>query len=206
MKRLAILALLIAGVATPRAAWAEAGVLVTTAASSIGTKVAADLVGGPRGGLGVFASRWDSQDFGTLTGYGARLGWDIYRQLALEARVSYLESEEDDWNTTLIPLEAALTWRFRLAPHLSPYVGGGVGYYMVDADSTDAHAPDVSDEVAGYFGLAGLNLALGPVTLFAEAKYNLVGTEKDLHWRGDDVGAENALDGLSASAGLKLGF
>ena len=205
MKRLAALALLVAGTALPGTARADAGILVSTAASTIGTKVAADLVSGPRGGLGVFASRWDSQDFGTLTGYGARLGWDVYRQLALEARASHLESEEEHWKTTLIPLEAALTWRFRLAPHLSPYVGGGLGYYIVDADSADSHAADVSDEVAGYFGLAGVNLALGPLTLFAEAKYNLVGIDKDLHWR-EDVEARNALDGLSASAGLKLGF
>ena len=206
MKRLVAIAFLFAGLHGPRPARADGGLLVTTAASTIGTKVAADLVGGPRGGLGVFATRWDSRDFGTLTGYGARLGWDVYRQLALEARASYLKTEEEDWETTLIPLEAALTWRFGLVPHLSPYIGGGVGYYMVDAESTDPHAPDVSDEVAGYFALAGLNLALGPLTLFAEAKYNLVGTDKDLQWRGEDVEAKNALDGLSASAGLKLGF
>ena len=205
MKRIAVLVLLAAGVLGARTARADASLLVTTAASTIGTKVAADLVRTPRGGLGVFATRWDSEEFGTFTGYGARLGWDIYRQLALEARASYLESEEDDWNTTLIPLEAALTWRFSLAPHLSPYVGGGIGYYLVDAEAAEPDAPDVSDEVAGYFALAGLNLALGPVTLFAEAKYNLVGTDEKLHWR-EDVDAENALDGLSASAGLKLGF
>ena len=205
MKRIAVLVLLAAGVLGARTARADASLLVTTAASTIGTKVAADLVRTPRGGLGVFATRWDSEEFGTFTGYGARLGWDIYRQLALEARASYLESEEDDWNTTLIPLEAALTWRFSPAPHLSPYVGGGIGYYLVDAEAAEPDAPDVSDEVAGYFALAGLNLALGPVTLFAEAKYNLVGTDEKLHWR-EDVDAENALDGLSASAGLKLGF
>lgn len=205
MKRLAVLALVVAGTFGPRTVWADASILASTAASTLGTKVAADLVRTPRGGLGVFATRWDSQDFGTFTGYGVRLGWDVCRPLALEARASYLESEEEDWETTLIPLEAALTWRFSLAPHLTPYIGGGVGYYLVDAEATNSHAPDVSDEVAGYFALAGINLALGPVTLFAEAKYNMVGTDKNLHWR-EDVDAENALDGLSTSAGLKLGF
>jgi hypothetical protein len=63
-----------------------------------------------------------------------------------------------------------------------------------------------SEEVAGYFALAGLNLYLGAVSLFAEAKYNLVGTDDDLQWRGSDVEAENSLDGFSYSAGLKLGF
>lgn len=204
MKRAAAIALLL--LAAAPAARADGSVLVTTAASTIGTQVAADLVRTPRGGLGVFATRWESEGHGTLTGYGARAAWDLYRELALEIRASWLESKEDDWETTLLPLEAALTWRFRLMEKFMPYIGGGLGYYWLDAEARDPEAEDLSDEYAGYFALAGLNLALGPVTLFAEAKYNLVGPGKDLDWRGSDLGAENALDGLSASAGLKLGF
>lgn len=49
-------------------------------------------------------------------------------------------------------------------------------------------------------------LLLDAVSLFAEAKYNLVGTDDDLEWRGSDVEAQNSLDGFSFSAGLKLGF
>lgn len=186
---------------------ADGGVLAATAASTLGARAASGFVNVPYAGLGVFASRWESQDYGTLTGYGVRLGWNVIEHLGLEARASYYESKDDAIETTVLPLEAALVLRLPLHRHFVPYVGGGAGYYFKDAeyeDETDTW--DSSEEVAGYFGLAGLNLYLGPVSLFAEAKYNLVGTDDDLEWRGDDVEAQNSLDGLSFSAGLKLGF
>ena len=85
--------------------------------------------------------------------------------------------------------------------------GGGVGYYLKDAEYDDeAGTWDTSEEVSGTFALAGLNLYLGAVSLFAEAKYNFVETDDDLRWRGDGVEAKNSLDGFSYSVGLKLGF
>ena len=186
---------------------ADASLLIASTASTIGTKAAADLVSTPYAGIGVFASRWDTKDYGTLTGYGVRLGWNLFSNLGLEGRASYVESQKDDaLSTTLIPLEAALTWRFPLGSHLAPYLGGGIGYYMKDAEYDNTETWDSSEKVAGYFGLAGLNLYLGPLSLFAEAKYNLVGTDETLHWRGSDVEAQNSLDGLSLNAGIKLGF
>ena len=204
MKRFA--ALLVLAFAFPHAAGAEASLLVSSAASTIGTQVAADLVHTSRLGLGVFASRWDSQDHGTLEGYGIRLGWNLAGPLALDVRASHLEAESDDRQTTLIPLEAALVWRFRGFQRLSPYLGGGIGYYLMDAEFDDTESWDDSEKVAGYFALAGLGLDLGPVDLFAEARYHLVGTDDEIRWRGSDVEEKNSLDGPAFSAGLKLGF
>ncbi len=194
------------GFALPHSARADASLLVGTAASTIGTQAAANLVSTPYAGLGVFATRWDSEDYGTLTGYGVRLGWNIFNPIGIEARASYLESKDDELETSLIPLEAAITCRLPLNAHLVPYIGGGVGYYLKDAEYTDTDTWDSSEKVAGYFGLAGVSLHLGPVSLFAEAKYNLVSTDEDLQWRGSDVEAQNSLDGPSFTAGLKLGF
>ena len=185
---------------------ADGGLILASAASSIGAKAAADFVNTPYAGIGAFGSWWDSKDFGRLEGYGLRLGWNLLGDLGLEARGSYLESDSDRLETTLIALEGALTWRFPMGSHFAPYIGVGAGYYMKDAEYTDADTWDDSEDVAGYFGLGGLNLYLGPLSLFAEAKYNLVGTDEDLHWRGSDVDAQNSLDGLSVNAGLKLGF
>ena len=107
----------------------------------------------------------------------------------------------------LVPLEAALTWTLNVSEAIKPYVGAGAGYYLKDAEYEDETGTwDSSEDVAGYFGVAGLNLYLGAFSLFAEAKYNLVGTDDDLEWRGADVEAKNSLDGFSFSAGLKLGF
>ncbi len=205
MKR-AVVATALAWALSPLAARADAGLLAATAASTIGAQATASLVSTPYAGLGVFASRWDSQDYGTLAGCGLRLGWNIFGRLGLEARASYLESEDDGVETSLVPLEAALVFRLPFGRHLSPYVGGGAGYYLKDAEYTDTETWDSSEKVAGYFALAGLDLRLGPASLFAEAKYNLVGTDEDLHWRGADIEAANSLDGPSFSAGLKLGF
>ena len=207
MKPLVIAGVFLLVFAAPRNSRGDASLLVASTASTIGTKAAADLVNTPYAGIGVFASRWDSKDFGTLTGYGIRLGWNLFSNLGLEGRASYVESKKDEpVSTTLIPLEAALTWRIPLGQHLAPYLGGGIGYYMKDAEYDDTETWETSEKVAGYFGLAGLNLYLGPLSLFAEAKYNLVGTDEDLHWRGSDVEAQNSLDGLSLNAGIKLGF
>ena len=197
---------LLAAAAFPLAARADAMLLATTAASTIGAQATANLVKTPSAGLGVFASRWDSQDFGTLTGYGVRLGWNLYRQLGLEVRASYLEAEDDRRETSLVPLEASLPYRFSLGQPLAPYLGAGVGYYMRDAESDGSETRHESENAAGGFGLAGLVLALGPAALFAEAKYTLVGTDDDPHWRGSNGEPENSLDGLALNAGLKLGF
>jgi opacity protein-like surface antigen len=204
MKLTAFVALVAFASAT--AARADASLLLASAGSSIGAEASAQLAHTPAAGLGVFASRWDSQDYGTLTGYGVRLGWNIYGPLGLDARASYLESKDERVDTTLIPLEAALTWRFRLGQYLAPYVGGGIGYYMKDAEINDAESWSSSENAAGYFALAGIHLHLGAFSLFAEGKYNLVGTDDDLHWRGADFDAQNSLDGLSYNFGLKLGF
>ena len=205
MKRTVVAACLV--LAAAQAARADGSVLLATAASTIGAKATANLISTPYAGLGVFASRWDSQDYGTLTGYGLRFGWNVFDPLGLEARASYFESKDDEIETTLIPLEAALVLRLPLHRHFVPYVGAGAGYYFKDADYDDESGTwDTSEDVAGYFALAGLNLYLGAVSLFAEAKYNLVGTDDDLQWRGSDVEAKNSLDGFSYSVGLKLGF
>lgn len=184
---------------------ADASVVAATAAT-LGTQASAQLVSTPYAGLGVFYTRWDSQDYGTFSGYGGRLGWNLFGPLGLEARGSYLKSDENQIETTLIPLEAALTLRARLGNHLAPYAGGGVGYYMKDAEFNDTDTWNSSENVAGYFGLAGLNLYFGALCLYAEAKYTLVGTDDELEWRGSDIEAENSLDGPSYSVGLKLGF
>jgi len=185
---------------------ATASLLAASAASAIGTSASSQLVHMPSGNLGVFVSRWDTKDFGTLTGFGLRLGWNIVSHLGLEARGSYLEAEEGSLSTTLIPIEGALIWRFPMSKVLCPYLGAGIGYYMKDVKYTDTTTWDSSEKVAGYFALAGVSLHLGPASLFTDAKYTLVGTDDELEWRGADVETQNSLDGLSLQLGLKIGF
>ncbi len=147
--------------------------------------------------MGQYIKRWSS----------ARTAQTKPTPSSRPARLDIRPIEEEAPATASLPLEAALVLRLPLHRHLVPYVGGGAGYYFKDAEyEDDTETWESSEEVAGYFGLAGLNLYLGAVSLFAEAKYNLIGTDDDLEWRGSDVEAQNSLDGFSFSAGLKLGF
>lgn len=169
------------------------------------------------GGLGVFGSWWDSQDYGALYGGGVRFGAEIFSGLALEARASYLVSEDRDdvvegrnvsTEVELVPLEAAVTWTLDVSDALKPYVGAGAGYYL---KNVDWKADDVIDEAddkdsVGYFALAGLNVVLGNVVLFGEAKYNVVQNDDEWRWQGSDVEQKNSLDGFAANVGLKLAF
>ena len=63
------------------------------------------------GGAGAFGSWWDSKDYGALYGGGARLGFEIFSGIALEARASYLSNDlidDNDPAMAVIPLEGAL--------------------------------------------------------------------------------------------------
>ena len=169
------------------------------------------------GGLGVFGSWWDSKDYGALYGGGVRFGAEIFSGIALEARASYLVSEDRDdvvegrlvsTEMELVPLEAAVTWTLDVSDALKPYVGAGAGYYL---KNVDWKADDVIDEAddkdsVGYFALAGLNVVLGNVVLFGEAKYNVVQNDDEWRWQGSDVEQKNSLDGFAANVGLKLAF
>ena len=69
----------------------------------------------------------------------------------------------------------------------------------------NAVAADDKDSV-GYFALAGANILLGNVALFAEAKYNIVQDDDEWRWQGSDTKQKNSLDGFAANIGLKFGF
>ena len=171
------------------------------------------------GGIGAFGSWWDSKDYGALYGGGARLGFEIFSGIALEARVSYLTSESQDdvvegrdvsTDMELVPLEALVTWTLDVSEAIKPYIGAGAGYYLKNVDWKSS-ASDIRDDAedkdsVGYFALAGLDVSLGPVILFGEAKYNLIQEDDEWTWRGDDTKQTYSLDGFAANIGVKFPF
>jgi len=64
-----------------------------------------------------------------------------------------------------------LVWRLPV-PGVSPYVIGGAGLYMVGSDATGA----TNENHLGWNAGAGINLPLGFLKAFAEARYNRVST------------------------------
>lgn len=163
------------------------------------------------GGLGVFGSWWDSQDYGALYGGGARLGFEIFSGISLEARASYLVSDDQNEaveELVLVPLEGAVTWTLNVSDAIKPYVGAGAGYYLKNVDWDSEHVFEEAEEKdsVGYFALAGANVLLGNVALFAEVKYNIIQDDDEWRWQGSDVEQKNSLDGFAANIGLKLAF
>jgi len=163
-------------------------------------------------GIGAFASWWDTKDYGKMFGFGGKVALGLPANFRIEARGSYLESDDyEAADVTLLPIEALVAWHLPLGDVLRPFVGAGVGWYLKDFDwkSNRKEWEDAFEDkdCAGYFAIAGLDLLIGADwAIFAEAKYTLVGEDDKLEWRGSDLKEKYSFDGFSASAGLKIDF
>lgn len=160
-------------------------------------------------GIGAFGSWWDSKDYEELYGGGVRIGLGLPAGFGVEARASYLSNdllEDRDVAMNVIPLEAVASLTLQNSSILEPYIGAGVGYYLKNVDVDSSKFWEKSEDCLGYFALAGLNITFVNVTLFGEAKYNLISEKDKLEWRGTDIREKYSLDGLSVNVGLKIGF
>ena len=167
-------------------------------------------------GLGAYGAYWKtkggSDGFdGDGWGGGAKLKVDLVPMLSLEVRGTYFslkpktsgESSEvsSDDKLEVIPVEAGLVLNLANQSKVTPYVGGGVGYYFMKFKGDGDNQPDIKSEIGG-FGIAGLEIQLGEgLALFAEGKYTVVSIKEV-----DDIKLDQAikLDGFGGSAGLML--
>ncbi|MDR0993071.1 MAG: porin family protein [Verrucomicrobiota bacterium] len=160
-------------------------------------------------GIGAFGSWWNSKDYDTLYGGGIRLGMEIFSGLGVEARGSYLTTNGDNPDMSVVPLEVMALWKLSVSEFIKPYIGAGVGYYIKDVDWDNHHDLDVrikDNDCVGYFGVGGVDIQIGPVTLFGEAKYNLIQDDDEFEWRGGNLEETYSLDGLCVNVGVKFGF
>ena len=160
-------------------------------------------------GLGVYGSYWDTKDADSGFGGGAKLSMSFGQYFAVEARGTYfndLSKDEGPLNVDLqvIPVEAGLVLNMPLSDAVTPYIGGGGGYYFLKAD-TDAGSVDIDDEV-GWYAIAGLEIKLSDaVALFAEGKYTGVeGTAKNDNVDNIVDKVDIDLSGFGGNAGLLL--
>lgn len=160
-------------------------------------------------GVGAFGSYWDTKDAESGFGGGAKLAVDLGSVVNLELRGAYFPDLSDDVGAVNVDLkataiEAGAVLRMPLSDTLALYVGGGGGYYLLEADS-DLGDVDIDDE-AGWYAVAGLEIGLSDsVAIIAEAKY----TSLEATAQNDDIdelrdGADVDLTGLGANAGLML--
>jgi hypothetical protein len=163
-------------------------------------------------GIGVYGAYWKtkggSEAFdGDGFGGGAKLKVDIVPQLSLEVRGTYFSlkpkvegGDSDSGKLEVIPVEAGLTLNLANRSKLTPYIGGGAGYYFMKIKGDGGESESLKNQVGGY-GIAGLEIELGEgFCIFAEGKYTVVSAQD----KGG--GPKVKLDGFGGNAGLMIKF
>lgn len=134
------------------------------------------------GGFYLFGSYWDVSDLESSVGGGAKVAIPLGATVNLDLRGTYYEQIEeerffdeliDDERSPFIenaidvtPVDVGLSWNLAPRGGITPVIGGGVSYFLLD---TDRGAVD--DEV-GWYASAGLDFASrGSFGFFAEAVY-----------------------------------
>ncbi len=163
-------------------------------------------------GLGIYGSYWNSKDYSDTLGGGLKLKLDMAPTFSMELRGSYLpEFAKDQADLDVGAIEAGLTFNLILNEYITPYIGGGAGYYVFDVKSKlDEEVEFKVDNKVGFYGVAGLELALSKrVAFFGEAKYTIVEAELEAAWENldnviKDTDKGKDLNGMGVNAGIVM--
>jgi hypothetical protein len=120
---------------------------------------------------------------GDKDGYGLGLKYtkSLIDMVYFEGRGGYVLFD-DAVDTTVVPLEAG--FNLGLPGFITPYVGVGLGYYIIDNPFIDS--------ASGYFAQAGVEFTISKIGIMAELRYH------DLD--------EQYFDGVSVNGGVILRF
>jgi outer membrane protein W len=119
--------------------------------------------------------------------------------VSVDARASWVNFSDTD--VDMIPLELAGLVNFSmLGERIVPYVGAGVGYYLFEGDGADL------DNEVGFFPVAGLEIGLQRLSLFAEARWLFLETDVDSAKAELRNLIEADVDGLGINLGLLFRF
>ncbi len=171
---------------------------------------------------GVMASYWDSADASESFGGGLKFSFGLTEDVQLELRGTHFgdfgESAEGvDVDLEVTPLEAGMALQRALAGPFELFVGGGLGYYLMDSDVSAPAGVLVGggagDEL-GFYLTTGIEWLTSTSTasygkteavLFAELMYRFVNADDIRVEGGDTVRLRSAdLDGIGVNAGLMI--
>lgn len=109
-------------------------------------------------GITAYGTYWD----GVEPGYGLGLKYSksLVDMIYLDGRGGYI-TFDDVADTTMIPLEVSFNLGF--PGFISPYVGVGVGYYLIDNP--------IIDDASGYFGQIGCEFSIVKIGVMVELRY-----------------------------------
>jgi len=118
------------------------------------------------GGLGIGASFWSTDEADDGSGVGGRLAVDLGENLDFDVHVSFLEELFIDPPTTppfdleMTPIDVGLSWGFDTRSRVTPRVGGGLTYVMIEVLGSNVDT-EVDDEF-GFYALLGVDFSIGP--------------------------------------------
>jgi len=155
--------------------------------------------------FGLFGAYWDTKDADNALGVGGKFDFARF----LELRASYFSDltadtspERRDFEIKAIPLEAGLNFKFAQSDRFTPYVGGGIGYYLLDTNRGDI------DDETGWYAVVGADFkGSSNLGFMVEGIYR--GMEATVH--GDDLNditgdVDVDFGGLGVNAGLVWSF
>jgi opacity protein-like surface antigen len=102
-----------------------------------------------------YGAYWDTKDADNALGAGAKLSFARF----LELRGTYFsdvtadtDPESLDFEVSAIPLEAGVAFKFAEGERFTPYVGGGVSYFLLDTSEGDI------DDETGWYAVVGADI------------------------------------------------
>lgn len=157
--------------------------------------------------IGVFGSYWDTADADEAIGFGTRLRFGI-----VELRGTYFQDvtadtveDEEGIDVRAIPIEVGFALKLAQDAAVSPYLGGGGGYYLLDANDFD-----VDDEVGWYavagadFGRHSSGMAFNVEAIYRSMEATVREASDGLPEVDEEVGLD--LGGLGLNAGVVFRF
>jgi opacity protein-like surface antigen len=168
--------------------------------------------------LGIQAGYIDTQDLGNSIGVGGKLQIDLPGNLNLEARTMMYDSLGQDLRVggnnvetdlEIWPIELGIEMDIPLGGRFYPYFGGGIGWYLLEADlkiNGRTEILDLDDEF-GFYLVGGLNFELANnIAVYGEYVYRQVegSLKNDNTSRLVDDAVTVDLGGHSINVGLLL--
>ncbi|MEE8369037.1 MAG: OmpW family outer membrane protein [Thermoanaerobaculia bacterium] len=152
--------------------------------------------------VSVTVSQWATDHAGDDSGLGFKLGLSATPNVDIEVRVAFfdmlLAEGPEVFEVEAFPVELGLSYNFRVSDKANPYVGGGVGYYELDAKG-----PELPGEF-GWYLVGGIDVPISKNWLvFAEGLYRQVEAQAE----SDDLGRSLIKQELNLSgAAFNLGI
>ena len=186
----------------------------------IATSAYADNAWGP------VASYWDTADGTDGSGLGVFMMLDAGNGVVVDMRYTWFEdlmegaigTDISDVDLEAVPLEFGISKVAKLGESLELYIGGGLGYYMMDGNVDRRGSREINfdpDDEFGVYALYGFritvadnmgeNVMASRVSIFGEAIYRIVSVDEITVAADQSITVENGdLDGFGANLGLML--